>query len=163
MCMLYSIEQALLAKEKGEVPIGALLKHKSGIITKSHNLCITNNDPSAHAEMNVIRKAGQYLNNYRLDECELYVTVEPCIMCVGAILHARIHAIHFATFSDRWGSSSSLIDYNKKIKIYSGQYKEYAKRIIQTFFQEKRISSFSYISRFKNKSFICSSEGSTGD
>ena len=88
------------AKVKNEIPIGALIIQDDIIITKSHNLSISNNDPTAHAEINVIRDACEKINNYRLSNAVLYTTLEPCIMCIGAICEARISKVVFGAYSN---------------------------------------------------------------
>jgi len=88
------------AKVKNEIPIGALIIKDGVVISKSHNLSISNNDPTAHAEINVIRDACKKINNYRLSNAVLYTTLEPCIMCIGAICEARINRVVFGAYSN---------------------------------------------------------------
>ena len=88
------------AKVRNEIPIGALIIQDGAIISKSHNLSISNNDPTAHAEINVIRDACKKINNYRLGNAVLYTTLEPCIMCIGAICEARINKVVFGAYSN---------------------------------------------------------------
>ena len=101
--MSLALEEAGLAFEKQEVPVGAVLVKNGEIISRSHNQSISKNDPSAHAEMNVLRDAGKKLGNYRLNDCQLYITLEPCLMCFGACVHARIERIIFGAEDSKSG------------------------------------------------------------
>ena len=91
--MRIAIEEANLAMDKNEVPVGAVLVKNDTLIAQAHNKPITKNDPTAHAEIQLLRKAGEQQKNYRLPESTLYVTIEPCTMCFGAMVHARIDRI----------------------------------------------------------------------
>jgi len=103
--MKLALEEAKLAFSKKEVPVGAILVKDDKIISRSHNQSISKNDPSGHAEMNVLREAAKKTNNYRLNGTSLYVTLEPCLMCFGACIHARIDRLIFATY---YGESSDI-------------------------------------------------------
>ena len=91
--MKLALKQAIKAETEGEVPVGAVLVKDGLLVAKAHNQPIINHDPTAHAEVEVLRKAGKKLKNYRLERSTLYVTLEPCAMCLGAIMHARIERI----------------------------------------------------------------------
>jgi tRNA(adenine34) deaminase len=139
-----ALKQAKLSFEADEVPIGAVLVHQNKIIASAHNLSITNNDPSAHAEIITIRDAGQYLNNYRLLNCNLYVTLEPCVMCLGAIFHARISNLVFGAYDPKTGACESVINLknNKNLNhhcaIHGGILEKESKTLLQDFFKNKR-------------------------
>lgn len=107
--MREAIEQALLAKAKGEVPVGAIAVVDDTIIARGFNQPISTCDPSAHAEMVVLREAAQQLQNYRLNQVTLYVTLEPCLMCTGLLLHARLKEVVFGAYDPKVGAIS---DYN---------------------------------------------------
>jgi tRNA(adenine34) deaminase len=112
--MAQAIEQSRLAMADGEVPVGAVLVHRGKVIATGRNACISHRDPTAHAEIVALRAGAVALNNYRLSECELYVTLEPCAMCAGAILHARLKRVVFGAFDPKAGaigSIFSLFDY----------------------------------------------------
>jgi tRNA(adenine34) deaminase len=143
------MEHALLEAEKGfqkgEVPVGALLSDPNGkIIAKAHNLPISRNDPTAHAEILVLRDAGAYYNNYRLTGSTLVVTLEPCIMCMGAAFHARVSRLVFGAFDPKSGAAGSLYDlpqdgrFNHRIDVVSGIMEKTCKRQLQNFFQLRR-------------------------
>jgi tRNA(adenine34) deaminase len=92
------------AEQQGEVPVGALVVYENRCLAEGWNQPIQNHDPTAHAEIQAIRKAGQVLNNYRLIDCTLYVTLEPCVMCMGAIAHSRVKRLVFGAFDPKRGA-----------------------------------------------------------
>jgi len=96
--MALAIEQALLAQAIDEVPVGAVLVQDNQLIASAHNQPISTNDPTAHAEIQLLRNAGQAVNNYRFPDTTLYVTLEPCTMCLGAMIHARISRVVFGAY-----------------------------------------------------------------
>ena len=142
--MRLAIEQAKLAQQAGEVPVGAVLVQDNQLIAQAHNQPITTNDPSAHAEIQVMRQAGRLLNNYRLPETTLYVTLEPCTMCLGAMVHARIKRVVFGTFDQKTGVCGSCIDlsgsqcFNHLIDIQGGVLGDQCKDLLQQFFKARR-------------------------
>ena len=142
--MSLALEEAILAFEKQEVPVGAVLVKNEEIISRSHNQSISKNDPSAHAEMNVLRDAGKKLGNYRLNDCQLYITLEPCLMCFGACVHARIERIIFGTEDSKSGviKNNLLLEnenfFNHKLSITSGILENESSKLLKTFFQERR-------------------------
>ena len=142
--MKIAISEAYLAKNKGEVPVGAVLIQNDKLIAKAHNQPILNHDPTAHAEVEVLRKAGRKLKNYRLSESTLYVTLEPCLMCLGAIMHARINRIVFGASDPKTGVCGSKADltseafFTHKIKVDGGVLEAENKKILQSFFKSKR-------------------------
>ena len=142
--MTLALEQALLAEKIGEVPVGAVLIKEDELIASAHNQPILNNDPTAHAEIQVLRRAGEVLHNYRLPNTILYVTLEPCAMCLGAMIHARVSRLVFAAHDEKTGVCGSCTDlqnnpcFNHQIKITSGVLKAECKTLLQQFFQHRR-------------------------
>ena len=142
--MSLALEEASLAFEKQEVPVGAVLVKNGEIISRSHNQSIIKNDASAHAEMNVLRDAGKKLGNYRLNDCQLYITLEPCLMCFGACVHARIERIIFGAEDSKSGviKNNLLLEnenfFNHKLSITSGILENESSKLLKTFFQERR-------------------------
>lgn len=142
------MREALILAERamclGEVPVGAVLTKNGEIIADGHNQPLGACDPTAHAELVALRKAGQLLNNYRLVDCELYVTIEPCVMCVGALLHARIKRLVFGAAEPRSGAVQShlkLLDkshFNHTIEWRGGVLAADCGALMQRFFREKR-------------------------
>ena len=145
--MTLAIEQASLASEKGEVPVGAVITLGGEILAMSHNNAISINDPSAHAEILAIREAARKLDNYRLVDTTLYVTLEPCIMCAGAIVQARIRRVVFGAEDPKSGGAVSLYRLlhdkrlNHTVEVTGGVKKDACAEILGRFFHEKRITS----------------------
>jgi tRNA(adenine34) deaminase len=144
MLMRKAIELALKAKEQGEVPVGAVIVLDGEIIGEGWNQPISSNDPSAHAEIMALRDAGNNISNYRLPEATLYVTLEPCAMCAGAIVHARLAKLVYAVNDPKTGACGSVFnllqteELNHKVEIESGIMEEECRSLIQDFFREKR-------------------------
>jgi tRNA(adenine34) deaminase len=142
--MRAALEQARAALRQAEVPVGAIVVKAGEIISQAFNSPITLQDPTAHAEILALRKAGQRLNNYRLPDAELFVTIEPCIMCMGALIHARIKRLIFGTYDLRAGAAGSIVDLtfyeklNHTILITSGVLEQECRDLIQGFFRERR-------------------------
>ena len=142
--MKIAISEANLAINDGEIPVGAVLIQNDKLIAKAHNQPILNHDPTAHAEVEVLRKAGKKLRNYRLSGSTLYVTLEPCAMCLGAILHARIERIVFGASDPKTGVCGSKADltsetfFNHKVQVVGGILEEENKEILQSFFKSRR-------------------------
>jgi tRNA(adenine34) deaminase len=143
--MRTALVQARQAARLQEVPVGAVLVSAEGdILAKAHNRTICNHDPSAHAEMLAIRQAAAQRQNYRLLNTTLYVTVEPCLMCMGAIIHARIQRIFFGTRDPKWGAAGSLYNLgedrrlNHHPEIVEGLLLDECRELIQGFFRERR-------------------------
>jgi tRNA(adenine34) deaminase len=144
--MKLAIREAKKAGQKAEVPVGAVLVAESGeILSLSHNQAITLSDPTAHAEILALRKAAQKVLNYRLLGTTLYVTIEPCIMCMGAIVHARVARVVFGAQDLKWGAAGSLYNYaedvrlNHQPEIIHGVCQDECRALIQDFFRSKRI------------------------
>ena len=140
--MAKAIQQAKLAKAHNEVPIGAVIVYNGELIAQSFNQSLTLSDPSAHAEINVLRQAGKCLNNYRLKGATLYVTLEPCIMCLGAMVHARIDRLVYAAKDPKKNSVSTFqqmtSSLNHTMDIQGGILEGEAATILKNFFKEKR-------------------------
>ncbi|MBW5290669.1 MAG: tRNA-specific adenosine-34 deaminase [Candidatus Ruthia sp. Asou_11_S2] len=142
--MMLAIEQAKQAQEVGEAPVGAILIQNNQLIVSAHNQPISNNDPTAHAEIQLLRAAGKQLNNYRLSNTTLYVTLEPCAMCLGAIVHARVSRIVFGAYDQKSGVCGSCIDlsssqcFNHSISIQGGILADRCKDLLQQFFKSRR-------------------------
>ena len=142
--MYSALMEAENALAKNEVPIGAVIVHDNRIIGRGYNQTETLKDPTAHAEMIAITAAAYNLQTKFLDECEIYITAEPCIMCSGAILLSRIKTIYFSTFEPKFGAAGSLFNllesdkYNHKPKVFSGIYSEESKALLEQFFKSKR-------------------------
>jgi len=144
--MKLAIREAKKAGQKAEVPVGAVLVAESGeILSLSHNQAITLSDPTAHAEILALREAAQKVLNYRLLGTTLYVTIEPCIMCMGAIIHARVARVVFGAQDLKWGAAGSLYNYaedvrlNHQPEIIHGVCQDECRALIQDFFRSKRI------------------------
>tara|TARA_B110000008_G_scaffold224751_1_gene225692 strand:+ start:5061 stop:5522 length:462 start_codon:yes stop_codon:yes gene_type:complete len=142
--MQIAIDEAKLAMKEKEIPVGSVLVYNEEIIAQAHNQPIRNNDPTAHAEIQVLRKAGKLKGNYRLDGSTLYVTLEPCAMCFGAMIHARIKRIVFGALDPKTGVCGSCINLNKesffnhKISITRGVLHKECSDLLRLFFLEKR-------------------------
>jgi tRNA(adenine34) deaminase len=142
--MQQAIEQAQLAALAGEVPVGAVLVKDGQVIAKAFNKPITNHDPSAHAEMLTLRQAAQVEQNYRLPGSTLYVTLEPCAMCSGAILHARVDRVVFGATDPKTGAAGSVLDVfsskqiNHQTRIEGGIMSEECGQLLRSFFKERR-------------------------
>ena len=142
--MSLALEQARKAEEEGEVPVGAILVKDGLLIAKAHNQPISTNDATAHAEIQLLRAAGRKLKNYRLTGTSLYVTLEPCAMCLGAIMHARVDRIVFGAHDPKTGvcgSSENLMDancFNHKINLTSGVMENESRQLIKKFFNSRR-------------------------
>ena len=142
--MQIAIQEAVKAEQMGEVPVGAILVKDGFLIAKAHNQPISKNDPTAHAEIQLLRTAGNTLKNYRLTGTSLYVTLEPCAMCLGAIMHARIKRLVFGAYDPKIGvcvSSENLIEakcFNHKINLVSGVLENESKQILKNFFNSRR-------------------------
>ena len=142
--MQIAILEAKLAMQDNEIPVGSVIIIKDRLISKAHNKSITNTDPTAHAEIQTIRIAGKKINNYRLNEATLYTTLEPCAMCFGAIMHARINRIVFGAYDYKTGVCGSGIDlrnknvFHHKIIISGGTLESECSNLLKSFFELKR-------------------------
>lgn len=142
--MRLALEQARQAPASGEVPIGTLLVRNGEILATAHNLRETSQDPTAHAEMIVIREAAAKLGTWRLTGCTLYVTLEPCPMCAGAIVQARIARLVFGAWDPKAGACGSLMDIpaeprlNHRVEVDGGLFEEESQTLLQEFFRNRR-------------------------
>ena len=142
-----ALAQAHLAGAAGEVPVGAVVVHQGRVIGQGGNAPIGSHDPSAHAEMLALRAAAQALGNYRLDECVLYVTLEPCAMCVGAMLHARLKRVVFGATDPKTGAAGSVINLlaeprlNHQTEVQGGVLAEPCAALLQGFFKTRRMEA----------------------
>jgi len=142
--MQQALVEAQKAYDMGEVPIGAVIVKDGEVIARGHNLRETEKDPTLHAEMVAIREAAKHLGGWRLTGCELYVTIEPCPMCAGAIIQARIQRVVFGALDPKAGCAGSLYNllqdprFNHRVEVISGVMEEGCRRIMQEFFRERR-------------------------
>ncbi len=143
--MKIALQLAAKAESEGEVPVGAVLVRDDKIIGEGWNCPISQHDPSAHAEIMALRDAGNKAQNYRLPESILYVTLEPCPMCAGAIVHARVKRVVFGAFDPRSGSAGSVFDllptderFNHSVDVVAGCLENECAEILRAFFQAKR-------------------------
>ena len=142
--MQAALEQARLASEKGDVPVGAVVVHNGVIIASRHNEREATNDPTAHAEVLALRDAAQHLGRWRLDDCDLVVTLEPCVMCAGALLNARIQTLVFGAADLKAGATGSLYNIctdprmNHNPVVQNGVMATDSQTLLQDFFSQKR-------------------------
>jgi len=139
-----AIAEARDAEANGEVPVGAVVVHQNQIIGRGQNRVLRDSDPTAHAEIVALREAGRALQNYRLEDCTLYATLEPCAMCAGAILHARIARLVYAAPDPKAGACGSVLavmnhpQLNHKVEVVSGLLAEECGHMLTNFFLQRR-------------------------
>jgi tRNA(adenine34) deaminase len=139
-----AIAQAKLAAEAGEVPVGAIVVYEGIVIASGRNSVLRDLDPTAHAEIVALRAAAQQLHNYRLTGCELYTTLEPCAMCSGAIIHARISRLVYGAPDPKAGAAGSVLEVinhaqlNHQLQVTSGVLSEECGDLLRAFFRERR-------------------------
>ena len=139
-----AIAEAKAAEANGEVPVGAVVIHENKIIGRGQNRVLRDSDPTAHAEIVALREAGLALKNYRLEDCTLYATLEPCAMCAGAILHARIARLVYAAPDPKAGACGSVLSVlnhpqlNHKVEVTSSLLAEECGQMLTNFFLERR-------------------------
>ena len=156
-----AIAEANDAEANGEVPVGAIVVHQNKIIGRGQNRVLRDNDPTAHAEIVALRQAGLYLRNYRLEDCTLYVTLEPCAMCAGAILHARIARLVYAAPDPKAGACGSVLSVmnhpqlNHKVEVTPNLLAEECGTLLTAFFRKRR--------QVKSQARILQSEAATRD
>jgi len=142
--MKMALEEAEKAGERGEVPVGAILLKGDQVLVRDHNRCIELSDPTAHAEILVLRRGGEILRNYRLNGTVMYVTAEPCPMCVSAMVHGRISRLVFGSFEPKFGAVESKFrllndqGLNHKVKVDQGILEKECGEILKIFFEERR-------------------------
>lgn len=139
-----ALDQARLAAKAGEVPVGAIVIYEGEVIGTGQNFVLRNLDPTAHAEIVALRAAAQRLNNYRLTGCELYSTLEPCSMCAGAMIHARISRLVYAAADPKAGAAGSVLavvnhpQLNHQMEVTAGVLAEECGDLLRNFFRERR-------------------------
>ncbi len=142
--MRLALDEARAARRFGEVPVGAILVSDGRVLARGHNAPIAQHDPTAHAEIVVVRAAARSSGNYRLPGTVLYVTLEPCAMCVGALVHARIARLVYGAADPRAGAAGSVFDlardthFNHRLEVTGGVLEAECRGIIQEFFQNRR-------------------------
>ena len=142
--MQLALEQARLAESQGEVPVGAVLVIGEALVAAAYNAPISGCDPSAHAEIAVLRKAAGQLHNYRLPTSTLYVTIEPCTMCMGAIIHSRVQRVVFGAREPRAGAVVSQLKlaeqdfYNHRVEVTEGVLADECGALVSSFFRSRR-------------------------
>ena len=142
--MKMALKEAERAGQRGEVPVGAILVKGDRVLAKDHNRCIELSDPTAHAEILVLRKAGKVLRNYRLNNTMMYVTAEPCAMCVSAMIHGRISRLVFGTLEPKFGAVESKFrllndnGLNHRVTVDRGILGKECAEILKSFFKERR-------------------------
>ena len=143
--MKLALQEAYKSFEKGEVPVGAVIVKDNKIISVGHNLKETNNDVTQHAEIIAIQRASKALGTWRLNGCEMYVTLEPCVMCTGAILHSRLSKLHIGSFNKDMGCCGSVMNLvdNRRLGAFlfvNWCYDDRCSKILTEFFEERRKS-----------------------
>jgi tRNA(adenine34) deaminase len=139
-----ALEQARLARAADEVPVGAVLVRSDEVIAVGANRPIASHDPTAHAEIEVLRAAGRSLASYRLTDTTLYVTLEPCVMCASAIVHARVRRLVFGAWDPRAGGAGSITDVfalpglNHRVDVFGGVLMDDCAQLLQEFFAQRR-------------------------
>ena len=142
--MYAALQEAENALEQNEVPVGAVVVHKNRIIGRGFNQVEKLKDPTAHAEMIALTAAANHLGNWRLSECDIYVTLEPCVMCTGALLAGRVNSLFFSVYDPKYGACGSVYNLaeegktNHKVKLYSGLLSEESEKILKMFFGKVR-------------------------
>ncbi len=142
--MKQALREAEKAFEKGEAPVGAIIVKEGKIIASAHNLREKNLDPTAHAEILAIRKAAGKLGGWRLSDCDIYVTLEPCAMCAGAIIQARISRVFFGADDPKAGAAGSVVNlfgewrFNHRVEVKAGIMEEECSQILKDFFRKLR-------------------------
>jgi tRNA(adenine34) deaminase len=142
--MRLALDEARAALHSGEVPVGAVLVQDAQILARGHNGPVAQSDPTAHAEVVVLRAAARRIGNYRLTGTVLYVTIEPCVMCVGALMHARVARLVYGAADPRVGAAGTVFDlagdsrFNHRLEVTGGVLEPECRSIIQEFFQSRR-------------------------
>jgi tRNA(adenine34) deaminase len=139
-----ALDEAIAAGQAGEVPVGAILIYQDEVLVRAQNRVVRDNDPTAHAEVVALRAAGQALGNHRLNGCTMFVTLEPCSMCAGAMVHARLDRIVYATADPKAGAAGSVLSVinhprlNHQMRLDSGLLAEESSELLRAFFRERR-------------------------
>ena len=141
--MKSALKEAAKAYQLGEVPVGAVIVYNNKIIARGHNTRELSQSVLGHAEINAIKKASKKIGSWRLEDCDIYVTLEPCSMCSGAIIQSRIKNLYFGAYDLKTGACGSVLNlfdypFNHKVNVYGGIMEEECSRIIKDFFKELR-------------------------
>jgi tRNA(adenine34) deaminase len=142
--MRLALEQAAIAQANGEVPVGAVLVRGDEVVAVGANHPVATHDPTAHAEIEALRAGGKALNSYRMTDTTLYVTLEPCVMCASAIVHARVKRVVFGAWDPRAGAAGSIVDVfalrglNHRVDVFGGVLMEECGDRLKAFFGERR-------------------------
>ena len=142
--MRMALEEAQKAGQNGEVPVGAILVKGDQVLARDHNRCIEYNDPTAHAEILVLRKGGEASGNYRLNETVMYVTAEPCPMCASAMVHGRVSKLVFGALEPKFGAIESKFQFlkdsslNHRVEVEGGILEKECGEVLKAFFKERR-------------------------
>ena len=142
--MRMALEEAQKAGQNGEVPVGAILVKGDQVLARDHNRCIEYNDPTAHAEILVLREGGKASGNYRLNETVMYVTAEPCPMCASAMVHGRVSKLVFGTLEPKFGAIESKFQFlkdsslNHRVEVEGGILEKECGEVLKAFFKERR-------------------------
>ncbi len=142
--MRMALNEAELAAKEGEMPVGAVIVRNGEVIATGHNLRNVSHDPTLHAEIVAIRKAAEILSDWRLSDCDLYVTLEPCVMCSGAIINSRMHSVYFGAYDAEYGAAGGRIDlfsksyFGSTTKVYGGIMEEECTSMLKDFFSALR-------------------------
>jgi tRNA(adenine34) deaminase len=140
-----ALDEARAAASAGEVPVGAIVVENGVVVGRGQNRVIRDADPTAHAEIVALREAGRTMGNYRLPDCELFVTLEPCAMCAGAMIHARISRLVYATDDPKAGAVHSVLEVlnhprlNHQMVVTSGELAEESAALLREFFRQRRL------------------------
>jgi tRNA(adenine34) deaminase len=139
-----ALDEAVAAGQAGEVPVGAIIVCEDRVLVRAQNRVMRDNDPAGHAEIVALRAAGQVLGNHRLNGCTLFVTLEPCSMCAGAMVHARLDRVVYATADPKAGAAGSVLSVinhprlNHQMQLDSGLLAEESSELLRAFFRERR-------------------------
>ncbi len=139
-----ALDEAIAAGQAGEVPVGAIIVHQGAVLVSAQNRVMRDNDPTAHAEVVALRAAGRALGNHRLNGCTLFVTLEPCSMCAGAMVHARLDRVVYATADPKAGAAGSVLSVinhprlNHQMQLDSGLLAAESSELLRAFFRERR-------------------------
>ena len=148
--MKIALEEAQKAFKKGEIPVGAIIVKDDKIIAKAHNLKEQKNDTTKHAEILAIQKASKALKSWRLENCEMYVTLEPCSMCAGALIQSRIKKVYIGTMDYKTGACGSVLNllkdykFNHTVEVENGIMQQECEEILKNFFKELRKNKTAY-------------------